>query len=109
MPKVKPLELIETKQGMAICETTPRYNVMHYGRNVGQLYFNMRGYNGSLPHPDGGNVSIGERSIGAWRAEAARINREWVEFDKAQASQDQPHEDSPSLQDRGLELGSYRA
>lgn len=103
MPKPKPLELVENRRDMAICETTPRYDVMHYGRKVGQLYYNMRGYVGSLPHPEGGNLNIGERPISAWRAEAARLNREWIERDKILGIQEQPPTDTPSLPP----LGSY--
>ena len=85
MPKPKPLELIETRQGCAMCETTPRYNVMHYGRKIGQLWFNMRGYVGTLPTPDGCSLNIGETSIAKWRSAAATLNREWVQHDKEAA------------------------
>ncbi len=84
MPKPKALELIETTQGREMCETTPRYNVMHYGRKVGQLDFNMRGYcnSGSLPTPDGSSLTLGEAPISKWRGAVALTNREWMEHAK---------------------------
>ena len=48
----KAIELIETREGCAIAETTPRYIVMFRGHKFGELYFNMTGYTGSyLPSP----------------------------------------------------------
>jgi len=58
-----------------MCERTSRYNVLLNGQKVGQLYYNMTGYCGALPLPDGKNVSIGERGVAAFKKEAARINR----------------------------------
>ena len=107
---MKPLELIETKEGRAICETTPRYNVMHYGRKVGQLYFNMRGYcnSGRMPTPDGCNFDLGEAPISKWRSLVVRLNAEWKQHDReAAAIMDPTPDDTPSLEDRGLSLGSY--
>jgi hypothetical protein len=43
----------------------------------------MTGYKGELPTPEGGTVDIGERPISAWRAEAAKLNREFARADKA--------------------------
>ena len=60
------IELVETRRGQHICETTPRYDVMLHGVRVqgtwSQLWFNMRGYVGVLPTPDGKGVDIGEKS-----------------------------------------------
>ena len=40
------------------------------------LYYNMRGYCGTLPIPGGGRLTIGERGITEYRRTAARLNRE---------------------------------
>jgi hypothetical protein len=53
-----------------------RYDVLLNGQKVGQLYFNMRGYRGDLPLPDGTKLDIGEKSISAFKREVALINRE---------------------------------
>jgi flagellar biosynthesis component FlhA len=37
----KAVELIETHDTCAICETTPRYRVMLHGVQVDELHFNM--------------------------------------------------------------------
>ena len=84
----KAIELIETREGCAMLETTPRYIVMFRGRKFSELYFNMTGYTGGyLPSPglkSDGPVpfDIGERSISAYRKEIARFNRRWAEIDK---------------------------
>jgi hypothetical protein len=70
------LSLQETRRGCAICETTPRYNVVLNGETVGQLYFNMRGYVGSLPTPSGAWLAMPESGVSAYRREVARLNRE---------------------------------
>ena len=87
----KAIELIETREGRAILETTPRYIVMFRGQKFGELYFNMTGYTGSyLPCPGSKPDSpmpcdIGEKSIAAYRKAVARLNREWAEADKERA------------------------
>ncbi len=86
---LKAIELIETRSGCSILETTPRYVVMFRGRKFGELYFNMTGYTGSyLPCPGSNRDSpaslhVGERSISAYRKEVARLNRQWAAIDKA--------------------------
>ena len=60
-----------------MCETTDRYDVVLDGVTVDQLWFNMRGYVGTLPLPEGGKLSIGERSITAYKAEVVKLNREF--------------------------------
>jgi hypothetical protein len=72
------IELIETRQGCEMCETTPRYNVMLRGVKVGQLYYNMRGFVGNLPTPDGHSLYIPESGIARFRREAAKLNREFA-------------------------------
>lgn len=71
------LKLIKTRRGCAICETTPRYDVELDGKIVGQLYFNLRGYVGGLPQPDGVNLYIGECGITEYKREVAKLNREF--------------------------------
>jgi hypothetical protein len=77
MPK-KAIELVATRQGCQIIEVEDRYDVLLRGVKVGQLYFNMRGYVGALPTPDGGLLDIGERSIAKYRREVAALNREFA-------------------------------
>ena len=71
------LKLIKTRRGCEICETTPRYDVVLDGKIVGQLYFNMRGYVGTLPTPDGKGLYIGECRIGEYNREVSKLNREF--------------------------------
>ena len=70
------ITLVKTRQGCAIAEVHPRYNVLLNGQKVDQLCFNMTGYVGTLPLPGGRKLSIGERGISAFRKEASLINRE---------------------------------
>ncbi len=83
----KAIELIETRKGCAILETTPRYIVMFRGSKFSELYFNMTGYIGSgLPCPGEDPskpvyLQIGEKAISAFRKEVARLNREWAAID----------------------------
>jgi hypothetical protein len=58
-----------------------RYIVMLDGKEFSDLYFNMRGYRGYLPVPEGGNLDLGEKSIGAYRAQVKRLNREFRTVD----------------------------
>ena len=84
----KAIKLIETREGCAIFETTPRYHVMFRGRKFAELYFNMTGYTGGyLPAPGSSPGTptafyIGERAISAYRKEIARLNREWAAMAK---------------------------
>lgn len=71
------LKLIKTRRGCEICETTPRYDVELDGKVVSQLWFNTRGYVGSLPQPDGVPLYIGERGITEYNREVAKLNREF--------------------------------
>ena len=78
MPKKNAIELVENLRARAICETTPRYDVMLHGQRFTQLYYNMRGYVGYLPTPNGGRVDIGEKGISVFRREVAALNREFA-------------------------------
>ena len=80
MPKA--ITLVETREGCAILETHSLYHVLLHGKKVGELYFNMTGYVGYLPQPNGISLDIGERGISAYRKAAAQLNREWAEAAK---------------------------
>ena len=70
------IELVETRRGCEMFEDKPRYDVKLNGVVVEQLYFNMRGYVGSLPIPGGSWLGLPESGISNFRKEAAKINRE---------------------------------
>lgn len=75
----KRITIEERPNRREICESQMRYAVMLDGKEFGELYYNMRGYQGYLPSPraDGsiGNLDIGERPISAFRKEVAELNR----------------------------------
>jgi hypothetical protein len=73
------VRLVETSRGRHVLETTKRYRVTLYGEDRGELYFNIRGYVGTLPLPGGQSIDIGERPLSEFRREVARINREFRE------------------------------
>ena len=54
----------------------PDYDVLVNGEVVGEVYYNLTGYVGSLPQKDGPDLTLGEQGISVYRAEVARINRE---------------------------------
>ncbi len=70
------VSLREAPHKKAICEREMRYDVLVNGQFHGDLYFNMKGYVGALPLPDGSRLNIGERGISAYKAEIRRINKE---------------------------------
>lgn len=60
-----------------ISTSRPPYQVVLNGEEVGEpFYWNMRGYRGVLPLPDGGVRDLGEISLTALRKEVAALNRE---------------------------------
>lgn len=67
---------LKEKPGRHILERTPRYDVVLNGEVKGELYFNMRGYQGYLPTPRGFNLDIGEKGISVFKREVAILNRE---------------------------------
>ncbi len=77
--KRKRLAIVEAPNRMARYETKMRYNVELDGKVVGELYYNLRGYVGTLPTPSGANLYIGECGISAYRREVANLNREFSE------------------------------
>ena len=73
------IRLVKTHTGCEILEAHPRYDVLLYGKKIGQLHFNMRGYTGiDLPQPSGIPLDIGERGITTYRKTVARLNKEWA-------------------------------
>jgi len=59
----------------AICECEMPYGVLLHGQVFGALYFNLRGYQGYLPTPDGKKLDIGEKTLAAYKREIAVLNR----------------------------------
>lgn len=74
MPHV--VTLREAPHKKAMLERHMRYDVLVNGAVKETLSYNMRGYIGYLPLPDGGKLDIGERPITAFRREIGIINRE---------------------------------
>ena len=68
------LTLQETRTGMAIAETHPRYLVLVNGEKRGELYFNMTGYTGYLPTHTGALLDVGEGGISRFKRAVAQIN-----------------------------------
>ncbi len=54
----------------------PDFDVILNGEVVGEVYYNMTGYVGTLPQREGPDLTLGEQDISVYRAEVARINRE---------------------------------
>lgn len=70
------LTLKEAPHKRSMCETKMRYDVLVNGKVTETLYFNMRGYQGYLPLPDGGKLDIGEKAISAYKKEIGIINKD---------------------------------
>lgn len=88
------VKLVKTRNGCQIMEREDRYDVMFRGQKVGQLYYNMRGYVGTLPCPPDegdpadkkhGNLNIGEKGITAFHKEVKQLNEEWARYDARKA------------------------
>ena len=67
---------LEERKSPHLLERHPRYAVLVNGAQQGELYFNMRGYQGYLPTVHGSKLDIGERGITAFRREVTLLNRE---------------------------------
>ncbi len=52
----------------------PRAEVLLNGATFSELRWNRHGFVGELPRLEGGSYAIGERTIGAYRAEIAALN-----------------------------------
>jgi hypothetical protein len=59
----------------ALLETTKRYDIFVNDEPFGELYFNIKGYVGSLPLPGGTSLDIGEKGLSAFKKEVAQINK----------------------------------
>lgn len=70
------VSLREAPHRMAIAEPSMRYDVLLNGNVVGELYFNIHGYVGTLPLPNGKQLALPESSIGRFQREIRHINRE---------------------------------
>ncbi|MCA9771097.1 MAG: hypothetical protein KC466_01735 [Myxococcales bacterium] len=67
---------LEGRKSPHLLERQPRYAVLVNGAQQGELYYNMRGYQGYLPTVHGSRLDIGERGISAFRREVTLLNRE---------------------------------
>jgi hypothetical protein len=67
---------LEERKSPHSLERHPRYAVLVNGEQRGELYYNMRGYQGYLPTVQGSQMDIGERGISAFRKEVRVLNRE---------------------------------
>lgn len=67
---------LEERRSPHALERHPRYAVLVNGEERGELYYNMRGYQGYLPTVQGSKMDIGERGISAFRKEVRALNRE---------------------------------
>jgi hypothetical protein len=75
--------LQEAPQKRSMLETHMRYDVLVNGKLHHTLYFNMRGYRGCVPLPDGTELDIGEKPISAYKKEISRVNKDArAAFDK---------------------------
>jgi len=74
---MKHIEIVEAPHRRAIAEQHMRYEVRLNGKFFDELYFNMRGYVGTLPTPGGGRLALPEGSITSFRREAAKLNAEF--------------------------------
>lgn len=77
--KTKAIQLVETKKGFAFCGSKPGYDVVLHGAKWGELYFNIIGYVGTLPLPNGDKLYMTEGSIASFKKEIAKLNQEWAE------------------------------
>ncbi len=60
----------------AILQTKPDFDILLNGEVFGALTYNMTGYIGYLPLPEGGKMDFGEISLTAYRREIAYLHRE---------------------------------
>jgi hypothetical protein len=70
---------LEERSGRHLLERQPRYAILVNGEPQGELYYNMRGYQGYLPTVHGSKLDIGERGITAFRRQVNVLNREAAE------------------------------
>lgn len=70
------IELIPSPN-KSILQEEPDYLVILDNQVWGKLHYNMVGYVGYLPTPEGRKLSIGEKSLGTYKKEIAKLNREF--------------------------------
>lgn len=70
------VKLVKTRRGCAMLERHDRYDVVLNGKVVDQLYFNLVGYTGYIPFPDG-NMPVCDASMTLVKRYVASANREW--------------------------------
>lgn len=71
------IELREAPQKRGICESQMPYDILLDGKLFDGLCFNLRGYVGYLPTPEGRKLAIGEKSLSAYKQEIKRLNKEF--------------------------------
>lgn len=99
------LTIEEKSGGRAMMETKPRFAVKVNGREVSELYFNTKGYQGYLRDIRGRAVDVGERAISAFKKEARRINKEAAELlRKVQADGGELTDIQPTISGRTVQL-----
>jgi hypothetical protein len=75
-PMHEPFRLALRARPTTPFQRRPDFDLLLNGEVVGEVYYNMTGYVGTLPQPDGTTFTPGETSISAYRTEIARVNRE---------------------------------
>ena len=79
MPKAR-ITLEERPRRMAMLENKMRYAVMLDGKEFSELYWNIRGYRGSIPYLRGdgsiGRFDPGEVSLAMFKRQIAQSNKE---------------------------------
>lgn len=75
-PMHEPFRLALRARPTTPLQPRPDYDLLQNGVVVGKVYYNMTGYVGTLPQPDGTTFTPGETSISAYRTEIARVNRD---------------------------------
>jgi hypothetical protein len=74
-PVHEPFWLVLRARPTTPLQRHPDYDLILNGKVVGEVYYNMTGYVGTLPQADGTGFTPGKTGISAYRAEVARINR----------------------------------
>jgi hypothetical protein len=72
------ITMVRTRRGCQMLERTDRYDIFLFGKLIDQLFFNMTGYRGYLPTPQGQCHALPESGIGSHKKEIARLNREFA-------------------------------
>lgn len=67
---------LEENPNRAICQTIPDYDIYLNGVKKGKLTYNMKGYIGYLPTPEGTMLDIGERSLSVYKKEISKLNKD---------------------------------